>query len=524
MAREVIWPRALRVSSFNAGLVGNAGEAVSPLTGKAQTLDRSGDRWRFTLTVEDASNNASVAEQAIAEAFIASIRNKNARVWVPVPGALRGSFPASELFTNADFSNGATGWNVQEGTLTVADRVLRLTANRVSGAAPAISQAPAATQYAPLVMRGFLGARNRKGLTLGTYAGGADYSTDAQGLLKKSIFPLTTNAGAAYPAVYDGDGTVTVTGDWLECNFASLSRCALVDNGPNALPYSDQLGNAAWAKAHLTVSENAATAPDGTATADVLVEDNANAQHYIGQQGTRATAAEAIVGYGFFRRGTGARDLRLVVGNASLTDYAQAYFDLGTGAVASVGTNGAGATNARAFSVPIGAGWWFCALVANVQSSADIYLYAEMTSGGVGGNAGDASSSIVAWRLGAARSSVPTIGAQTTASALAGGAAQPGAILNIKGLPVSTQNLACAGDWCQIGNQFFKLIAPLDSDAAGRGQLSISPNIRTPFADNEPVIFNRPMARMRLVGDVMSWSARPGTSSYQFTFEEALDG
>ena len=50
----------------------------------------------------------------------------------------------------------------------------------------------------------------------------------------------------------------------------------------NLLTYSEQFDNAAWTKANVTVTANAAVAPDGTMTADKIVEDSATAVHYLG--------------------------------------------------------------------------------------------------------------------------------------------------------------------------------------------------------------------------------------------------
>ena len=47
----------------------------------------------------------------------------------------------------------------------------------------------------------------------------------------------------------------------------------------NLLTYSEQFDNAAWTKSNTTVSANAVTAPDGTLTADKLVEDTVNSPH-----------------------------------------------------------------------------------------------------------------------------------------------------------------------------------------------------------------------------------------------------
>ncbi|MDW7555367.1 hypothetical protein D9623_33555 (plasmid) [Azospirillum brasilense] len=52
---------------------------------------------------------------------------------------------------------------------------------------------------------------------------------------------------------------------------------------PNMLLGPEDFGGSAWSKTAATVSNNTATAPDGTLTADKLTEDGTNAGHYLGQ-------------------------------------------------------------------------------------------------------------------------------------------------------------------------------------------------------------------------------------------------
>jgi hypothetical protein len=47
----------------------------------------------------------------------------------------------------------------------------------------------------------------------------------------------------------------------------------------NLLTFSEQFDNAAWTKTNSTISANATTAPDGTSTADTLIDDATNADH-----------------------------------------------------------------------------------------------------------------------------------------------------------------------------------------------------------------------------------------------------
>jgi len=54
----------------------------------------------------------------------------------------------------------------------------------------------------------------------------------------------------------------------------------------NLLTFSEQFDNAAWIKNGSTVTVNAATAPDGTLTADALTATAISSQHYISASGT----------------------------------------------------------------------------------------------------------------------------------------------------------------------------------------------------------------------------------------------
>jgi len=58
----------------------------------------------------------------------------------------------------------------------------------------------------------------------------------------------------------------------------------------NLLVYSQEFDNAAWVKTNVTVTANATVAPDGTTTADVLLETATNAAHYISQQAVAGNA------------------------------------------------------------------------------------------------------------------------------------------------------------------------------------------------------------------------------------------
>ena len=509
---DVLIPPDIPIAEIEWRILDNTAVSTSPLNGVTTTFTRPGTRWGARLSFR----NLKDRDRAWLLAIIAAVRGRSGRVYFTSAAdpARTGGYSFPELFTNADFASGVTGWSQSAAALSVSDRVMRITATSI--AAPCIYQNPAVTQYAPLIVRGFAGARSRNGTFIGTSADGiSNYATDAQGMVAQSWVPLSAFAGNTFPIVHNASGNAGLVGDWLDTPFVSLSRCALVDNGPNALLYSDQIDNAAWTKANVTITANGATAPDGTTTADAIVENSATSQHYVQQSVARASAAEDICAYGYFKRGAGARNIRLIAGDSSLSNYGQAYFDLGAGTVSAGSINGS-ATNPRAFIRAAGDGWYFCSVVVRLPTSTGLTNYAELTDGTTTGYTGDGTSSVYAWRLGAARSGLPTRGALTTGTALASGTGQNGSGLYLKGLPASTQNIRAAGDMVEIVlptySQLVRLTAALDSDAAGLGYLQFENPVRTSPADNAAVIFNQPMMR-GILSEGPMWPTRPGLFS-----------
>ena len=81
----------------------------------------------------------------------------------------------------------------------------------------------------------------------------------------------TAGTGVARTAHY-----VTPTGA-----SAPIQTLLLEPQRTNLVLYSQDFGNAAWTKSNATITANTTTAPDGTTTADKLVENTANAQHRV---------------------------------------------------------------------------------------------------------------------------------------------------------------------------------------------------------------------------------------------------
>lgn len=510
---DFYWPSLLEPAATRLEIHDSAGRFVSPLTGYTRTVARPGERMRLSLSFE----NTNAAMRAALQSTIARMRGATHRIWAyDHSNRLRGSFPATELLTNNTFANGTTGWSAQQATLTVADRVMRVTvAKNIAAGASAPYQAPTVTQYAPHVLRSILGARSRTGLNAGTYIDGvSNYSADAQGLQTQVVVPMSTSVGSTYPVVYDTAENVTMTGDWIECPWCSLSRCALVDNGGNLLLQSDDF-TTTWTNTRSTDAANSTTAPDGTTTADSIIEDaTASNTHDIWQTVTVASTTNLDYAAGICLKAGTRSFARLAIREETGGFDCYVDINLTTGAIGTP-TAGTNWSNPRAFVVNLGDGWWGLSLVGrktNAATGMTLRLYMANSLGGTT-YTGDGASLLYAWRANLKQSSVPTRLTATTTAAVAAASQALAGPLHTKGWPASTNGLLLPGDQVQIGNQIHIVTSPVNSDAAGRATLDCYPVRRSAPADNAPIIINQPMGKFFLESDVNGWGNKPGLVS-----------
>lgn len=502
---EVIIPPSVRPESpSEPQLIDDETTLFQPRFGRGTTQRQlwADPLWGWRLRYRGlASADRALIRQAILEA-----RGKAVNIRVTPGLPLRGSFPATELLTNNDFSNGTTGWTVDDGTGAVSDRVFRATH---SGAKTIgyleVQQSVTLTQYVPYVARAFYSYGSdwpTSGSSVGQFINSvSNYVGGARGLNTLAAVNTSSGSQAIYPLVaLDNNGAVA--GQYIDLPFASLSRCILVDNGPNALTYSDQFDNAAWVKSGIlstTANSVAQTDPWGTNTAEKLVENTSTGGHYTVQSGPSVSATADYCGVVFARQDNLDRDIQVIVGTTGTGHYGYCTFDLGAGTVGTHGNAGS-ATNERSFIKSLGNFWYACFVVVRLPTAAvRADLQIMMISGGTDSYTGT-TGTLMLVRGGVAQSSVPFNPALTT-SALTTGTAQTGGTLNVKGLPVSTSGLLLAGDFVEINGELKQVTASLDSDAAGLGVLKFRPGLWVSPADNDPIIVNNPMGRFRLASD-----------------------
>ena len=183
----------------------------------------------------------------------------------------------------------------------------------------------------------------------------------------------------------------------------------------NLLVRSEEFDNAAWAQVAVTVSANAAVAPNGTTTADRVVPTATTAQHYVSTQFASAASTYTMTVY------AKADGYNWIWFNATATGSPAndlCWFDVANGVT---GTAQAGATTSI---VSVGNGWYrcVCSWTAFTVGSPVVWIAVASADNQSGGFTGDGVSGAFIWgaqlEAGAfATSYIPTVASTVTRSA-----------------------------------------------------------------------------------------------------------
>jgi hypothetical protein len=129
----------------------------------------------------------------------------------------------------------------------------------------------------------------------------------------------------------------------------------------NLATYSEQFNDAIWTKTRTSVSVNTTAAPDGTTTADTLVEDTTASNTHVLNRILGNPLAAATYTYSIYAKAAGRRyiELILIVDPASTNVRYATMFDLQTGTITTTSSASSPTATANAIQAA-GNGWYRC--------------------------------------------------------------------------------------------------------------------------------------------------------------------
>lgn len=210
-----------------------------------------------------------------------------------------------------------------------------------------------------------------------------------------------------------------LTGDSRRYDFFKPIPNSAPGRHTNIVKYSEQFEvSAAWTTAtNVRVSSNVTTAPNGTNTADALLESTTTGQHYLQIVGGDSVSTSTPINISVYAKAlTIGRNLQL--GGFNLGNVLQApVFNLATGTVSvSSGTS----ILKSATIEPVGNGWYRCSAVVQSNTSVNQFLLGvttSITAGAIITYAGTTGSGIYVWGAQISQESRLNAYVQTTSAA-----------------------------------------------------------------------------------------------------------
>lgn len=129
---------------------------------------------------------------------------------------------------------------------------------------------------------------------------------------------------------------------------------------------SEEFDNASWTKTNCTISANATTSPEGTATADGMFETVTVGQHRVEQVFSKPASTASYI-FTFYIKPNGRDWIYVSLRNGA--NIVNKWFNITTITSGTVATNGSNVTHVNSDIFDAGSGWRKCQLTCTIHSS-----------------------------------------------------------------------------------------------------------------------------------------------------------
>ena len=219
-------------------------------------------------------------------------------------------------------------------------------------------------------------------------------STDITGLGTMST--QNANAVAITGGTINGTTIGATTPSTVNATTLSGQTGVLRGTGSNLIGYSQAFDDAVWTKSNSSITANSTTAPDGTTTADTLVENTANNTHYVYASANANLFATISTGATYtasvFAKPAGRNRIKFAGDGSSSFLGGEVLFDVSAGTV--VGSLPSGVTSASIVSA--GNGWYRC-IIVSVATGTVARPIVFLDNGTTTSYTGDGTSGVFLW-------------------------------------------------------------------------------------------------------------------------------
>ena len=242
----------------------------------------------------------------------------------------------------------------------------------------------------------------------------AQESTTAAAWPSGSIASLRLTAGSLEPlgGVAIGDGTTT---RYLHDGSHAITRIdwrgtttLTTSARTNLLTYSEQFDQSPWCVGRCTITANAAAAPDGTTTADLLSEDTTTNSHPV-YQSLAGLSSGTTYSLSVYLKAGARSQVEIDLGSAAFATNFYGLYDLSLGTV----TTGGGAIGSI---TAVGNGWYRCTLTATSVAAGLGTWYICPRLAGATSYLGTGATALYLWGAQFEAASTPTAYIPTTSS------------------------------------------------------------------------------------------------------------